>query len=327
MMKRREFITLIGGAATLPLAARAQQPAMPVVGVLGSASAEGYAHLVVAFKQGLKEAGYIEGQNTTFEFRWADGQYDRLPTLAANLVDKRVALIAAIGAQVSARAAKAATTTIPIVFAMGADPVRYGIVASLNRPDGNITGATQFASGLVAKRVGLLHDIIPNAKAFGFLVNPDNPGVPLFLKDAQDAARAYSDTIQVENARSERDFDAAFARLAQNRIDALAVLPDSLFTAQRDRLVALAARTAIPTIYSVREYVVAGGLMSYGSSGVEVYRQAGIYTGRILKGAKPADLPVLLPSKFEFLINLKTAKSLGIAIPPGVLAITDEVIE
>ena len=327
-MKRREVITLLGGAAAAwPLAALAQQPAIPVVGILGSTSAAGLAHQVGALKQGLQETGYTEGQNLTFETRWAEDHYDRLPGLAAELVSKQAALIVAIGNQAAARAAKSATTTIPIVFAMGADPVRYGIVASLNRPGGNITGVTQFSGGLVAKRVELLHDLVPTARSFGFIANPDNPGVSQVLKDAEDAARAFSDKIQVVNARSESDFDRAYTSLAQNKVEVAALLPDSLFTAHPDRLVAAAARTAIPTIYNLREFAAVGGLMSYGSSSTEVYRQAGIYAGRILKGRKPADLPVLQPTKFDLVINLKTAKALGLTVPLIMQMTADEVIE
>jgi ABC-type uncharacterized transport system substrate-binding protein len=331
-MQRRDFITLLGGgAAAWPLAARAQQPAMPVIGILGSGKAEGWAIRTAAFMQGLKEAGFVEGQNVAIEARWADDQYDRLPSMAAELVRARVALIAALGNSVPARAAKSATTTIPIVFAMGADPVQLGLVASLNRPGGNITGDTVLSVDMSPKRLQLLHDLVPSAKVFGHLVNPDNLAPSsdgrTVIELAEDTARMWGVTVQVAHVRTAGDFDAAFATLAEKRIDALVVGSEALFVTHHDRVVALAAQYAMPAVFAHTEAARAGGLMSYTASTTESFRQAGRYTGRILKGEKPADLPVLLPTKFEFVINLKTAKTLGLTIPPGVLAIVDEVIE
>jgi putative tryptophan/tyrosine transport system substrate-binding protein len=327
-LKRREFITLLGGAASWPFAARAQQPAMPVIGVLGSASAEQFASRLLAFRQGLSESGYVEGHNVAMEFRWAYDQYDRLPGLAADLVSRRVALIAAFGNQVPALAAKAATLTIPIVFAMGADPLQSGLVASLNRPGGNITGITILAGVLVSKRLQLLHELVPNAQVIGLLGNPTNPSeINTILRDAQDAARAFGVTIEVVNVRTEADFGAAFASLAQKRITALSVLPDTLFSARPEQLIALAERHAMPTIYYAKEFAKAGGLMTYGADLVASYRQAGIYAGRVLKGEKPADLPVIQPTKFELVMNLKTARALSLQVPDKLLALADEVIE
>jgi putative tryptophan/tyrosine transport system substrate-binding protein len=327
-LRRREFITLLGGtAATWPLATRAQQPAMPVVGYLWSGAADPTTGFLAAFQQGLGQLGYVEGRNVGLEYRWAEGQSDRLPALAADLVRRQVAVIAAVGGSAPAQAAKAITTAIPIVFVSGDDPVEAGLVSTLSRPGGNVTGISWIASALEAKRLGLLHEVAPKGAAIAVLVNPDFPGAKAQLKEAEEAARERGLRIQVLKASSERDLDAIFATLVEQRAGSLLVSPNPLFIAKREQIVALAARHRIPTIYYAREYVVAGGLMSYGTNVVEAFRQAGIYTGRILKGDKPADLPVWQPTKFEFVINLKTARTLGLAFPPGVLAIADEVIE
>jgi putative ABC transport system substrate-binding protein len=332
-MKRREFITLFGGAAAAwPIAARAQQrPAIPVIGILGNSTAESDVARLPAFMQALKESGFVEGQNVAIESRWANDNYDRLPEMAADLVRARVALIVAIGNSLPARAAKSATTTIPIVFVMGADPVQLGLVASLNRPGGNITGVTGLSVDANPKRLQLLHDLVPSAKVFGHLVNPDNlapsSGGRTVLELAEDTARIWGVMIEVAHARTIGDFDAAFASFKEKRIDALVIGSEALFLSGRDRLIALAAQYAMPAVYAATESARAGGLMSYSDSFEERYRQAGLYAGRILKGEKPADLPVLQPTKFEYLINLKTAKTLGLIIPPGLLAIVDEVVE
>jgi putative ABC transport system substrate-binding protein len=327
-MRRREFITVVGGAAiTWPLVARAQQAAMPVVGFLGTTTANDFADRVAAFRGGLMDFGYVEGQNVVIEYRWPEGNYDRLATLAADLVRRQVAVIAAVGGEPSALAAKAATATIPIVFSIGGDPVRLGLVANLNRPGGNITGVNFLQSELGAKRLGLLHELPPKASAIGMLVNPTFADAETYVRDAKEVALPLGLEIHAVKASTVDDFDPAFAALAQQKVDALLLANDALFTGERGKLIALAARYAIPAVYFWREFAVDGGLMSYSSSLAQAYRQVGIYTGKILNGAKPADLPVIQPTKFEFVINLKTAKTLGLTFPPGLLAIADEVIE
>jgi putative ABC transport system substrate-binding protein len=325
-MRRREFITLLGGAAVWPLAARAQQMAMPVIGFLNQGSAKPSAYLAAAFRKGLNDVGYVEGQNVGIEYRWAETHYNELPELAAELVNRKVAVLAAAFLP-AALAAKAATSTIPICFVTGADPVKQGLVASLNRPGGNVTGVAFFSALVGAKRLGLLHDLVPAASIFAVLVNPTNPNAESLSKDLLLAARTLGKQIVVLTASTEREIDGQFAIVAQQRVDALIVSPDALFDSQRDQIVALVARQAIPAIYERRESAVAGGLMSYGASVADAYHQAGIYTGRILKGEKPADLPVMQPTKLEFVINLKAAKTLGLTFPPGLLAIADDVVE
>jgi ABC-type uncharacterized transport system substrate-binding protein len=327
-MRRREFITLLGGAAAAwPLAARAQQPAMPVIGFLGSASPHGFEDRVRAFRQGLKDTGYVEGVDVAIEYRWAENQFDRLPALAAELVRRQVAVIAAASTP-SALAAKAATTTIPIVFISGADPIRLGLVSNLARPDGNLTGVVFLGSELTAKRLELLRELLPRANRVAVLVNPANAELAeTTLRDVELAARAMGVQIQVFNASTSREIDAVFASLAHERPDALFVGADPLFASRRVQLANLSARHAVATTSATREIAEAGGLMSYGASRTEAYRQGGAYAGRILKGAKPADLPAVQASKFELVINVQTARILGIEVPPMLLARTDEVIE
>jgi putative ABC transport system substrate-binding protein len=326
-LERREFITLVGGAAAWPLVADAQQPTMPLVGFLRSTSLADATHLVTGFRQGLKEAGFVEGQNVAVEYRWAEGQYDRLPALAADLARRQVSVIVSGGGPPAVLAAKAATTTIPIVFSLGADPVGLGIVASLNRPGANITGVYQFATGLEAKRLGLLHEMVPKATTIAVLVNPNFSDAENQLRDVQEAADRLGVQLVVVRANAESEFDAAFSTLIKQRAGALLVGASPFFNGRREQLVVLAARNAVPAIFEWRDFAAAGGLMSYGTSLADAYRQAGVYAGRILKGAKPADLPVQQPTKFELVINLKTAKTLGLEIPPTLLARADEVIE
>jgi putative tryptophan/tyrosine transport system substrate-binding protein len=327
-MRRRQFMTLLGGAAAAwPLAARAQQPAMPVIGFIRVGSADASARFAAAFRKGLNETGYIEGQNVMVEYHWMEGQYDRLPALMADLVRRQVAVIAAPGNQ-PALAAKAATATIPIVFGVGDDPVRLGLVASLSRPGGNTTGINFFVNEVMAKRLRLLHDLVPKAIRIAVLLNPANAAVAeTTLRDVQQAASTLGLQIQVFNATTIGEIDAAFATLARERPDALFVAGDAFFANRRGQFATLTARDRIPATYSLRDYVAAGGLMSYGTDLADMFHQVGVYTGSILKGAKPADLPVLQSTKFEFVINLQTARALGIEVPPGLLAITDEVIE
>jgi putative tryptophan/tyrosine transport system substrate-binding protein len=326
-MKRREFITLFGGAVAWPLAARAQQPAMPVIGFLGAASPGPFAPQVAAFRQGLDEAGYVEGRNVTIEYRWADdGQYDRLPAMAAELVHRQVAAIVAVSIP-AAIAAKAATATIPIVFNVTGDPVRLDLVAGLARPDSNATGVNSFLAELGAKQLGLLRELLPTAARIGLLVNPTNANVEGVTKDVTAAAATLGVQIDVVQASDSREIEAAFATLVRNKADALLIGSDVFFISRRVQLATLTARHAIPAVQNVRGFAEVGGLMSYGTSQTEAFRQLGVYTGRILKGAKPADLPVVQSTKFEFVINLPTARALGLEVPPSLLARADEVIE
>jgi putative ABC transport system substrate-binding protein len=327
-MRRREFIALLGGAAAAwPLAAHAQRRAIPVIGFLNSASPGPMTPFVAAFLQSLSEAGYVEGRNVTIDYRWAEGHYDRLPELAADLVGRQVAVIVATGGGIATAAAKAATATIPIVFSSGTDPVQAGFVASLNRPGGNVTGVHLFISGLDPKKLELLRELVPQASSMGVLFNPQNPDIQTRLTGVQQAARAVGQQIHIMYASSEAELDTGFAALAQGRVGALLVGSDPFFNSRRDQIVALAAHHTIPAIYEGRQYALAGGLISYGTNLADGYRQVGIYTGRVLKGESPADLPIVQPTKFELVINLNTAKALGLEVPPTLLARADEVIE
>ncbi len=325
-MKRREFILGLGGAAMLPLAVRAQQPAMPVVGFLNAQGASTRTHLMDAVKQGLAEAGYIEGRNVVIEYRWAENHLDQLPALAADLVQRQVSVIVATGGARAILAAKAATSTIPIVFTSGSDPVRAGLVPSLNRPGGNVTGVSFLTDALGAKRLGLLREVMPKDATVAVLMNPKGPDTAQ-LKDVQLAAESIGQPIKIVNATSQEEIDSIFATFSQLNVGALLVGADPFFNDRRDQIIAHVASLSIPAIYELREFAAAGGLMSYGASLADAYRRSGIYAGRVLKGAKPSDLPVEQSVKFEFVINLKTAKALGIALPPTLLTSADEVIE
>ena len=327
-MRRRTFITLLGGLSVWPLRARAQQPTVPVVGFLSPRSPEDSARLGAAFRKALSETGYIEGQNVMVEYHWLEGQYDRLPALMADLVRRRVAVIATPAFTAGAQAAKAATTTIPIVFGVTEDPVNLGLVASLARPGGNATGINIFTSEVVAKRLGLLHDLVPKAVRVAVLINPANaPVAEAMLREVPEAARATGLQIQVLNASTSREIEAAFATLVRDRADALFVAPDGFFGSRRVQFATLAAAHRVPAAYALREYVEAGGLMSYGTDFLDSWHQVGVYTGQILKGAKPAELPVLQSTKFEFAINLQTARAIGIEVPNSIQLLADEVIE
>ena len=327
-MRRREFIIFLGSGAAWSNMARAQQPALPVIGFLHSTSAGPNVGTVSAFREGLKQAGYVDGQNIAIEFRWADGHYDRLPALAMDLVRERVAVIAALGGQASALAAKAATSTIPVVFDTGEDPVKIGLVASFSKPGGNVTGINILTNEIEAKRLGLLHELIPTALTIAVIGHPDTPANnDVVLEDLQTAASALGLKLQILKVRSVLEIDNAFASFNQRRPDALLVMANAFFNSRRNQIVQLAAHQAIPAIYENRLFAMVGGLISYGIDLSEVYRQAGIYTGKILNGAKPADLPVMQPTKLELVINLQTAKELGITVSPQLLARADEVIE
>jgi putative ABC transport system substrate-binding protein len=327
-MKRRDFITLLGGAvAAWPLAARAQQAGMPVIGYLSGRGPNGAAHLVAAFQRGLSEAGYVDGQNVTIEYRWAFGQYDRLLPMAADLASKSVAVIVTTGGEPAALAAKAATSTIPIVFNVGRDPVELGLVASYNRPSGNATGINLLTEAMETKRLGILRELLPQVPTVALLVNPRFPPHEMQSKDIEEAARIVGMQTQLFRASTDSEIEAAFQSMGQLRTPALIVLANPFFETRRGDLIAQAARHKLPTIYGFREYAVDGGLMSYGIDLPEVYRQQALYAGRILKGAKPADLPVMQPTKFELVINLKTAKVLGLAVPNSMQLVADEVIE
>ena len=331
-MKRRAFISLLGGAAAAPSMfwprlASAEQATMPVIGFLSSRSPAESSHLVAAFRAGLQAGGYVEGQNVAIEYRWAEGQYDRLPALAVDLVRRGVAVLATTGGEPSALAAKAATSTIPIVFTVGGDPVKIGLVASLNRPGGNATGVSLLTTVPEAKRLGLLYELVPNAALIGVLINPNYQGAEAQSREVQDAARAIDRRIEIATAGNDRQLEAAFGTLVQQHADALLVGADPFFGTRRDRIIALAVQFKLPAMYQFRDYPVAGGLMSYGINITDGYRQVGVYTGQVLKGAKPADLPIHQSIKFEFIINLKSAKALGLQIPDKLIALADEVIE
>ena len=326
-MNRRDLLTTLGAAAALPASTRAQQPALPLIGFLSGASAAPFAHLVAAFRQGLGDSGFVERQNVAIEYRWAEGRYERLPEMAVELVRRRVAVLVATGNDRAALAAQAASASVPIVFSVGGDPVARGLVASLGRPGANLTGISLFTGVLEPKRLSLLREALPAATRIGLLVNSGSVTLRSKVMEFEQAARLVGVQPVAVMAQAESEFEAAFASLLQQRADALVVSTDAFFNSQRERLVALAARHKLPTIYEFREFALAGGLMSYGTHLGEMYRQIGIYTGRILKGAKPADMPILQPTKFELVINLKTAKALGLTIPQSLLLRADEVIE
>jgi putative ABC transport system substrate-binding protein len=326
-LRRRDFITLLGGAAAWPLAVRAQQPSIPVIGYLSSRSPDESKHLAQAFRMGLQAGGYVEGQNVAIEYRWGEGQYGRLPSLATDLVSRGVAVLVTTGGEPSVLAAKAATSAIPIVFTVGGDPVKLGLVASLNRPGGNATGVSLLTTAPEAKRLGLLKELVPDAAVLGVLINPHYQEAEAQSREVQEAGRAIGRRIQIANAGSDQELGPAFAALVEQRAAALLVAADPFFDTRRDRIIALAAQFKLPAIYQFRDYAVAGGLMSYGVSISDGYRQVGIYTGQILKGAKPGDLPVHQAIKFECVINLKTAKTFGLQISDNLLSLADEVIE
>src|SRR5713101_1669261 len=325
-LRRRDFITLLGGAAAWPFTARAQQP-MPVIGFMSARSPEDSVHLLEAFRRGLKEGGFVEGENAAIEFRWARGDYSRLPTLAADLVSRQVAVIVAAGGEPSGFAAKAATATIPIVFGIGGDPVKAGLVESFSRPGGNVTGVSLLTNLMEPKRLGLLRDLAPGVPLIGALINPDFPPAALQLQQIEEAARGIGQRIVIAKANNDDALESAFASLVQEGVGALLVAADPYFDTRRDRIVAFAARQRLPAIYQFREYAVAGGLLSYGASITDAYRQYGVYAARILKGAKPAELPDLQPTKFELVRNVRTARELGVRLPDNVLSLADEVIE
>jgi putative ABC transport system substrate-binding protein len=327
-MRRREFFKFVGSvAAGWPLAVRAQQPTLPVVGYLGALSHAAVERSIDAFVTGLMEVGYVDGKNVKIEYRWAEGYYDRLPALAADLVQQNVAVIFAAGGDPSALAAKAATTTIPIVFILGSDPVKLGVVTSLNRPGGNLTGVNLLITEMEAKRLELLHRLVPTATKLAVLLNPKTANAETQLNEVRSAGRTLGPQIEVIDASDERDIDMAFASLAQKKIGGLVISADPFFNNCRSQFIALASRYSMPTLYFVREFANSGGLISYGTSITDAYHQVGVYTGKILSGAKPSDLPVVQPTKFELVINLKTAKTLGLIVPPTILATADEVIE
>ena len=327
-MRRREFIAFVGcTAAGWPLTALAEQPSMPVIGFLNSASPQPFANYVSGFRIGLKQTGYIDGQNVTIEFRWAEGHYDRLPEMAAGLVRRKVAVLVSTGGPPSVMAAKAATATIPIVFTIGTDPIRLGVVTSLSRPGGNITGVNFFSAAMESKRLGLLRALLPRVQLIAVLLNPSNPNYAFQLRDLQEPAAAIGQQIHILLASNESEIGAAFETATQLRAGAALVSGDPFFNSQHDKIIALAARYSIPTVYEFREHALAGGLMSYGTNISDGYRQAGVYAGRILKGEKPGDLPVVQSVRFELVINLKTAKALGIEVPPNLSAQADEIIE
>ena len=326
-MRRWQFIVLLGAGVMWPALAQAQQPTAPTIGFMSGRSPDEAKHLVAAFHQGLSESGFVEGKNVAIEYRWALGQYDRLPVLAAELVNQRVAVLVAVGGDLSALAAKQATSTIPIVFGLGGDPVKAGIVESLNRPGANATGYTLLTADLEPKRLGMLHDLVPNAGVIGVLVNPKFPPAASQITTLEKAAQTIAQRLFVSRASDDTELDASLASLLHQRINALLVMADPYFDTRRDRIISFAAQNKLPAIYQFREYAVDGGLISYGPNITDSYRRAGTYVGQILKGAKPADLPVFQPTKYEFVINLKTAKALGLSIPSGLISFADEVIE